>query len=103
MFMMTRCSGPRYWSSHALLVELDDYYTLAFTGNALATSEFQMPEIAATEFSRHFGAWHTGAQRHLKQHLLEQDVVSFSDTSKSGLAANPRCAAEARKPACLRG
>ena len=58
---------------------LDDYYTLALTGNAIATSELQMPDVAAAEFAKHVQTWREATRNHVRQQLLRDDVVLFFD------------------------
>lgn len=60
---------------------LDEYFTLAFTGAALATSELGMSEAAATELQRHFGDWQMQARRHCDKHLLGQAPQRLMDES----------------------
>jgi len=63
----------------SVLSLLDDYYTLAFTGAAIAASELQMPDVAASEFKKHFETWLEPARSHIKQHLLQSDIVLYFD------------------------
>ena len=60
---------------------LDEYFTLAFTGAALATSELGMSETAATELQRHFGDWQMQARRHCGKHLLGDAPQRLMDES----------------------
>ena len=48
----------------------DEYFTLAFMGGALATSELGMSEVAAAEMKRHYGDWQSTARKHCDKHLL---------------------------------
>jgi hypothetical protein len=60
---------------------LDEYFTLAFTGAALATSELGMSEAASTELKRHFGDWQTHARRHCGKHMLGEAPQRLMDES----------------------
>lgn len=60
---------------------LDEYFTLAFTGAALATSELGMSAAASTELKRHFGDWQTHARRHCHKHMLGDAPQRLMDES----------------------
>lgn len=63
----------------AVLNLLDDCYTLSFAGNAIATSELRLHDVAASEFKRHLHDWLKASRAHLRKQLLEDDVVLFFD------------------------
>ena len=60
---------------------LDEYFTLAFTGAALATSELGMGEVASTELQRHINDWQMQARRHCGKHLLGDTPERLMDES----------------------
>ena len=60
---------------------LDEYFTLAFTGAALATSELGMSEAASSELERHFNDWQVQARHHCGKHLLGDTPQRLMDES----------------------
>ena len=60
---------------------VDEYFTLAFMGSALATSELGMSDVACIEMKRHYGDWQTHARRHCNTHLLRGTPQRLMDES----------------------
>lgn len=64
------------WSNASEIHEVDgvdEYFTLAFTGAALATSELGMADVAYSELSRHYDDWKALARRHCSTQMLRED------------------------------
>lgn len=49
---------------------LDDGYTVAMIGAAVATSELDMTDVASNEFQQHLQHWQTLAKSHCRDHVL---------------------------------
>lgn len=60
---------------------VDEYFTLAFMGSALATSELGMSDVACIEMKRHYDDWQTHARRHCDTHLLRGAPQRLMDAS----------------------
>ena len=58
---------------------LEECYTLAFTGQAIATSELGDHGIAASEFRRHYEDWRVLARQHCSTQLLKGDPQRLLD------------------------
>lgn len=68
------------WSNSSEIHEVDgvdEYFTLAFTGAALATSELGMAEIAFDELDRHFKDWKVIARKHCEVQMIRNDPERF--------------------------
>ena len=62
-------------------VELvDEYFTLAFTGAALAASALGEWEMAALEFKTHQAVWRSLAKQHSEKHLFKGDPRRLIDS-----------------------
>ena len=60
---------------------VDEYFTLAFMGGALATSELGLSDVAFIEMKRHYDDWQTHARRHCDKHLLRGAPQRLMDES----------------------
>lgn len=60
---------------------VDEYFTLAFMGSALATSELGMGDVACIEMKRHYDDWQTHARRHCDTHLVGNVPQRLMDAS----------------------
>jgi hypothetical protein len=52
---------------------IEEYYTLAFTGASIATSELGMADVAFAELNRHYDDWKRISRRHCGTHMLKDD------------------------------
>ena len=59
---------------------IDEYFTLAFTGAALAASALGEGAMAATEFKKHHAVWRTVAKQHCEKHLFKGDPRRLIDS-----------------------
>lgn len=60
---------------------VDEYFTLAFTGAALATSELGMADVAFAELNRHYADWKVLARKHCEKQMIRDDPQRFMDST----------------------